>query len=217
MGCVPNKTETERNHRLRVVLDDQERERSDLASRLHDDLAQSLAGVVFGLSALERCASEADAPRLAGLRSEIESALDACTSLAVTLRPPVLDHIGLAPALETIAHRAGAERVTMDPRIAASGLDPLLQTEIYRIAEEGLRAVGPGCSLIVALDLSAQALSLSVRPLRGDPHVSELGPLRARVELMGGTVMAGSHVLAMRIPLRVRGLRTPRLFRNDDA
>jgi hypothetical protein len=209
MGCVLSKTKTERNRRLRLVLDDQERERSDLASRLHDELAQSLAGVALELSALERRASEADAPRLAGLRGEIESALVACTSLAVGLRPPVLDHIGLAPAVETIAHRAGAELVRVGPQAAARELDPVLATEIYRIVEEALRAVGPGCNLVMSLDVWARVLSLSVRPLRGDPHIGELGRLHARVELMGGTVTAGSLVLAVRIPLRVAGAAPP--------
>ena len=217
MACVLSETKTERNRRLRLVLDDQERERSDLASRLHNELAQSLAGVLLELSALERRAAAADAPRLARLRAEIESALDACTSLAVGLRPPVLDHIGLAPAVETIARRAGAERVSVGPQAAACGLDPVLATETYRIAEEALRAAGPGCTLVVSLDVPARVLSLSVRPLRGDAQIGELGRLHARVELMGGTVTAGSRVLAVRIPLRVAGLRPPRLFRNDEA
>jgi hypothetical protein len=111
--------------------------------------------------------------------------------------------------VETIAKRGGAEHVTVGPQAAASGLDPILATEIYRIAEEALRAVGPGCSLVVSLDASAHMLSLSVRPLRGDAHIGELGRLHARVELMGGTVTAGSRVLAARIPLRVAGPPAP--------
>jgi signal transduction histidine kinase len=193
--------QTKSNRHLRLVLDEHERERSDLAHRLHDQLAQSLAAVVLGLKGLERDAPAAEAARLAALREQLADALDLCTELAVRLRPAVLDELGLAPALESLAQRAGVNRVTVDPPLAAARLEPELETEVYRTVEEALAAMPAGCTVAVRLDAGSGALLLSIH---ADDHASEIGDLariKPRMELSGGTLRMHPHGFRLRIPI----------------
>jgi signal transduction histidine kinase len=193
--------QTKSNRDLRLVLDEQERERSDLAHRLHDQLAQSLAAVVLGLDGLERDAPAAEAARLAALREQLADALALCTELAVRLRPTVLDELGLAPALESLAQRAGVSRVAVDPALAAARLEPDLETEVYRTVEEALAAMPAGCTVAVRLDAGSGALLLSIH---ADDHASEIGDLariKPRMELSGGTLRMHPHGFTLRIPI----------------
>jgi len=193
--------QTKSNRHLRLVLDEHERERSDLAHRLHDQLAQSLAAVVLGLGGLERDAPAAEAARLAALREQLADALALCTELAVRLRPAVLDELGLAPALESLAQRAEVNRVAVDPGLAAARLEPDLETEVYRTVEEALAAMPAGCTLTVRLDAGGPALLLSVHT---DDHASEIGDLariEPRMELSGGTLRMHPHGFTLRIPI----------------
>jgi signal transduction histidine kinase len=192
---------TQPNRHLRLVLAEQERERSDLAHQLHDQLAQSLGAVLLGLDRLASRAHPSEAARIAALRAQLADALSLCTELAADLRPAVLDQLGLAPALETLARRQSAERASVDPALAAARLDPELETEVYRTVEEALRALGPSCDLTVTLDAAGDAASVSVRPSGGSREITDLAPIDARMEPPGGSLRVGAHELTVRIPL----------------
>ena len=208
---------TEPTRGLRLLLDEQERERSDLAHRLHDGLAQSLAVVLFELDALVQSASGDEDSRLAGLREQLSAALRLCTELAVGLRPPVLDQLGLAPALESLAERLGAKCVGLDSGLAAAGLGAHLETDVYRTVEEALGAAGPGSRLTISLDPIARELCVVVEALDVATPIGGLGRVQARVELVGGMLVAGGRELTIRIPVPVRTAARSRLSRNSDA
>ena len=183
------------------MLDEQERERSDLAHRLHDQLAQSLAAVLLGLRGLERHAPAAEAARLAALREQLGDALHLCTELSTCLRPAVLDELGLAPALVSLAERAGATRAGVGPALAAARLGRSLETEVYRAAEEALVAAGPGCGLSASLAAHGGELCVSLGPLPGKLPPGGLEALEARLELIGGSLAHSARGLTIRIPV----------------
>ena len=189
------------NRHLRLVLDAHERERSDLAHRLHDQLAQSLSAVLLGLEALERHAPAAEAARLAAIRQQVADALDLCTELAVRLRPAVLDELGLAPALESLAQRAGVNRVTVDPALAAARLEPNLETEVYRTVEEALAAMPAGCTVAVRLEAGGGALLLSIHANDDTSEIGDLARMEPRMELSGGALRVYPHGFTLRIPI----------------
>jgi two-component system, NarL family, sensor histidine kinase DevS len=192
---------TEPNRHLRLVLAEQERERSDLAHQLHDQLAQSLGAVLLGLDGLESRVHPSEAARIGALRAQLAEALSLCTELAADLRPAVLDQLGLPPALETLARRQRAEHVSVDPALAAARLEPELETEVYRTVEEALRALGAGCDLTLTLDAHGEAVLVSVRPSGDKREIDDLAQIDARMEPLGGTLQVGVHELTVRIPL----------------
>jgi signal transduction histidine kinase len=184
------------------MLDEHERERSELAHELHEHVAQALAAVLFGLDGLaRRDNSEEAASTIASLRGHVADTLEYCTNLAVELRPPLLDQLGLASALDSLGHRTGTAQVRVDPALSGSSLGPALRTDVYRVVEAALTAVSGKRRLVVSLDLAVREVNISVRPLDAETTVAELGTLEARLELLGGTITAGSGGLVVRIPI----------------
>jgi two-component system sensor histidine kinase UhpB len=186
--------------RLQLVVDEQERERAYVAHRLHDDMAQSLASVLLGLEALERRVPHAEGACVAWLRAELAEALRLCTEVAVSLRPPILDQLGLEPALRSLAGRADAKAPSIDPRLAGMEVGPQLETGIYRVVEEALGAAKPPRGLAVSLDAGGRELALTAT----GSAIGNIGRLEARVELLGGTLEPAVGAVGVRIPLRAR-------------
>lgn len=192
----------ERGSQLRELLVRQEAERSYVSRELHEEAAQVLAAVLIGLRGLER---KLDSPGHAAtwqeLRSDVESTLKSLRSLAVSLQPPVLA-LGLQSALEELGDAAvarGSSEVTIAVTNAET-LDPELKTMIYRIVEEALAAVGPARRLSVRTD-AGDRLIVDLQGTCDDVVDGQLAVLKARVELVDGTVIATARELHVVIPL----------------
>lgn len=209
---MADSVQTEPNRHLRLLLDEQERERRDLAHQLHDELAQSLGAVLLGLDGLEKRAPAADAPRLAALREQLEDALSLCTELAVGLRPAVLDDLGLGPALKSLAERTGADRLRVDPALSAARLEPDLETEVYRTAEDALGAMAAGCALTVSLDPAGHAVLLVIQANDDTSEIGDLARIEARTELIGGALDVGAHACTFQIPIPADSNGTASVF-----
>ena len=106
--------ETERRARqLRALAAElhhvEERERRALATELHDNLAQLLVATKMKLGFIGPFIGE-KAPReqMDEVLALLDRATDMVRSLTLNLSPPVLDELGLAPALELAGggHRA---------------------------------------------------------------------------------------------------------------
>ena len=119
----------------------------------------------------------------------------------MALRPPLLDQLGLALALERLAERSGVDRVHVDPALYRATLGPALQTEVYRSVDEALALATGWLSLTVSVKQGRPDLRISLHSLAGATPVSELAALEARLELIGGTLKPPGELL-MRIPDR---------------
>jgi glucose-6-phosphate-specific signal transduction histidine kinase len=197
----PNRSDPRPRQRLRLVLDEHERERIDLAHELHEQIAQTLAVVLLDLDGVRLDRSEDAASRIAIARGHVADTIEHCRALAVALRPPMLDQLGLMLALERLAERAGVDRVHVDPTLDGAALGPALQTEVYRSIDEALARATGRLSLAVTVDRAGPDLRISLHWLDGAAPVSELDGLEARLELIGGTVSAAGGELLMHIPL----------------
>ncbi|MDQ5895496.1 MAG: Oxygen sensor histidine kinase NreB [Actinomycetota bacterium] len=132
--------EAERRRSSNAALAAQEEERARVARDLHDQVNQSLTGVLLRL---EVTRSEAP-PELA---AEIEEtsllahqAMDELLTVARQLRPTALDDLGLRAAIAGLVKQldrpdlAASFRCEDDP----SGLDPDIQLVIYRVSQEAI-------------------------------------------------------------------------------
>lgn len=124
-------------HRL---MDAQENERFFLASALNDHIWQYIAGLKLSLDSLGRLPPESET-KLQEARRTVDELLATLRSLAPELRPPMLDDLGLLPALiwhlENYTVRTG---VLVDFRHHQLDLPiPLpVRMAAYRIIEESL-------------------------------------------------------------------------------
>jgi signal transduction histidine kinase len=194
----------DRGAQLRTVLDDQELERTQVAHELHEGAAQALAAVLFGLDVVERdVGSDRNSKRLADARSQVDATLASLRDLAVSLRPPLLDDIGVVPALERLAEDgklAGLERVDVELGAIGEQLTPDREAAIYRVVEEAVRVTAGQRAAQARYDERTCELEVAVRPSKKG-MVADASALRARVELLGGAVAAQGGLLTARIPL----------------
>ena len=180
----------------------QEDERRRLARELHDGLGQNLTALKHRLAQIGAELTPAQVEVRARLEAAIAlcaEALDDTRSLSRLLRPPILDDLGLAPALQwlgrSIEEASGlAVVVEIEPLPA---LDGEVQTLLFRVAQEALNNAAKHArahSVLLRLVARGRELQLQViddgagfeaeaAPGSGG---SGLGGMRERLRLYGG-------------------------------
>ena len=152
------------------LLEVQETERRRIARELHDDVGQLLTATKLTLQAVQRAKS----PRSArGLLREGLALLDQCMqqvrSLALELRPSLLDDLGLPAALrwylERQSQRAGFA-VRLDGDLPDTRLPADVETACYRVIQEAVTNVARHArarQVTVSLSLAGGALEAVVQ------------------------------------------------------
>ncbi|MCU1383562.1 MAG: hypothetical protein JWL71_2259 [Acidobacteria bacterium] len=123
-----------------------ESERANVARELHDELGQALTSLKIDLTRTLRdliplhLAPEM-VDRMQSMVGGIEVATETVRRLATALRPPALDHLGLAAAIElegaALARRTGL-RCRISGNLRAAGLTNEETTAVFRIVQEAL-------------------------------------------------------------------------------
>jgi two-component system sensor histidine kinase UhpB len=151
------------------VIRAQEQERQRIARELHDDTAQVLFAQLLRVTTLRSSANPEVSQTAAELEQMTVEALESVRRLALELRPPALDDLGLEAALEGLAQRY-ADQMGIPVDYQARGQRARLSEEIelvlYRVAQESLTNVVKHASadrVWIDLDRGADDLSLSVR------------------------------------------------------
>jgi signal transduction histidine kinase len=137
----------ERLRQLSVYLQTvREEERTRIAREVHDELGQALTGCKLDLSWIaNRLAREKDLKPLLektrALSGHIDSTIQMVRRIATELRPGILDHLGLAAALEWQANefqtRTGI-KCDVQATLSEPSLHPDLNTAFFRIFQETL-------------------------------------------------------------------------------
>lgn len=126
------------------VLEAQETERRRVAHELHDELGQALTAIKINLQASERFRGQSFKElNIENIRI-IEDAMQHVRSLALALRPSMLDDLGLLPALRWIADQTASRSgftVEVHHAIPADRLPPSVETACFRIVQEALTNV----------------------------------------------------------------------------
>lgn len=128
---------------VKGVIGAQEDERKRIARELHDSTSQSLTSLLVGLRTLsDSCDQPEITIRSVELRDIASRTLDEVHTLALQLRPSVLDDLGLAAAIERyVADCRSRHGLQID--LAMRGFDgerlpQEAETALYRIVQEAL-------------------------------------------------------------------------------
>jgi len=196
----------------------QEEERRSIARELHDEIGQAVSGIVLDVG---RAASLSESgplrAQLSAVSEAAERTVEAVRRIALSLRPSMLDDLGLVAALEWQAREVG-NRTGLDVAVCAedsAGEMPDAQrTCIYRVTQEALRNCvrHSGASAVrVGLERAAKSVTLQVedngRGFRA-ARTRGLGLLgmEERVSRLGGSMRVRSEpgrgtTLSVELPL----------------
>jgi two-component system sensor histidine kinase UhpB len=131
--------EAERRRAGSAALHAQEEERARVARDLHDEVNQSLTGLLLRLEAAREAAPPEMEGELAETKALANQAMTELLSLARQLRPTALDDLGLVAAIEGQVDRLGGEIATnLDVEGDFSDLGDDAQLVVYRVAQEAL-------------------------------------------------------------------------------
>ena len=117
-----------------------------LVRELHDDLGQALTAVRIDLGLVDRELPPESPSRLhvREAREQIATVMQSLRNLSQLLRPPVLDDLGLVPAMQWYTSRF-AERtgiaVTLETGSADTRLQRSVEIALYRVLQEALTNV----------------------------------------------------------------------------
>lgn len=131
----------QRQHYIEAVSDGQEAERGRLARELHDDTIQSLIAIGQSIDLARQLAEQQPvqaAQMLDRARDQVTVTVTNLRNLIGDLRPPVLDELGLVPALHTWAE--GLKGVVLEVQVqgATRRLDERLELALFRCAQEAI-------------------------------------------------------------------------------
>jgi two-component system sensor histidine kinase UhpB len=136
--------DAERRRTSSAALAAQEEERARVARDLHDEVNQSLTGLLLRLEALRSNAPPELARDLDETKSLANQAMQELLRLARQLRPTALDDLGLKAAVaglvEDLDKREGL-RASLGTDGSLSDLPADVQLVIYRVAQEALSNV----------------------------------------------------------------------------
>jgi signal transduction histidine kinase len=221
------KVESERKHLLDRTMRGVEEERTRIAAELHDGPIQRLTAVGYQLEEASMTRSAADPEYVNQLLSDAQRQLYAEISelrgLMATLRPPVLDELGLGLALadhlDTFERRTGIMCFLDSDR--ETRLEPEIETVLYRVAQEALINVAKhsrAYHVWVYLRTDDDRADMQIRDdgigfdptavsgLVGRGHFGLAG-MRERVEMAGGRYRllsspGGGTAIRVRLPRR---------------
>jgi len=129
----------------RRLVESQETERRHIARELHDEVGQTLTVAEMNLQAMMQSPGAAPLKgRLKESLQAVERVLEQVRDLSLSLRPSMLDDLGLEPALRWYTKRQAAlvglqSEFGTDPMEAR--LDPIIETACFRVAQEALTNV----------------------------------------------------------------------------
>lgn len=210
----------ERRRRTAAVLAAQESERARLARDLHDEVNQSLTGIMLRLSAIASDADEGTRAALGEVRDLTEQAMQELLRLSHDLRPTALDDLGLRAALLTrLRQLADDTDLLVEQEVSSElpDLSPEQQTVVFRVAQEALSNVVqhagartvclrlvPDGPAGVLLEVSDDGCGIGVPSAPADGRArAGLTGMRERAVLVGGRVEIASSSRGTRVELRL--------------
>jgi two-component system sensor histidine kinase UhpB len=210
--------EAERRRSSSAALRAQEEERARVARDLHDQVNQSLTGVLLRLEAARAAAPPELEAEINETSALAHQAMDELLAVARQLRPTALDDLGLEAAIAGQVEQLEGGDVGIDLKSTGelSDLDPDTQLVIYRVAQEAIgnaiRHSGAG-RIDVELERTPDEVTLEVRDDGTGFTFDEarsglgLGGMKERAMLAGGGLVTESRpgsgtTIRLTVPVR---------------
>jgi signal transduction histidine kinase len=205
------------------LIEHHEQQRRGIAQRLHDEAAQAMAGALLTVGLLERGVDqEMSRPQLEEVRKQVKGCIVDLRHIAGSLRPPALDEMGLAMALERFSDLEGERPVAISLDALPERLPADVETATYRAIEEMLEALQDAGSVSISLSASADAVqvvvyaqaALAAQAVGAGGQAGQLQvdliATQARVELIGGSLRTsatpdGGRRIVVEIPIAPDG------------
>ncbi|MFV1949629.1 MAG: HAMP domain-containing protein [Anaerolineales bacterium] len=164
IDIIRQEREQLRGQLLEGVIHAQEDERRRISRELHDSTSQSLTSLIIGLKNIaDYCENPEIYPQIEKLREETSKALNDVHTMALQLRPTVLDDLGLEAALlRLIEEWQDRLKVKADllVHIGKNRLPGDVETALYRMIQEALTNI--------ARHAEARSVSILVERRNGD-------------------------------------------------
>lgn len=202
-----------------AALAAQESERSRIAQELHDGVGQSLTAILLELGPLADQSPEPTASALLRIREATRESLDEVRTVARTLRPHVLEDLGLRSALAALTTDLFGTTGVHVRRSVATGLpelDAMVELVLFRVCQEALTNVarhsGAG-TVEISLSQRGDEVVLTVADdghgIRPGAEGTGIQGMRERAALVGGTFQVargkdGGTVVTLAVPLTFR-------------
>lgn len=208
------------------LVEAREEERRRIARELHDELGQRLTALKLELAAQQQ-ATQAQVPdeRLQAMMDMVDDTVAAVRRIAVDLRPPMLDDLGLHAAIEWLTHdfsRRSGIQVTLRLVDSPEPMPQNIATAVYRIVQEALTNMARharASQAVISIETKGRRLQLVVEDDgQGFPKDQPPPPrgsfgligMRERVHMLGGQITlknaaSGGARLVVRLPLKHSG------------
>jgi signal transduction histidine kinase len=207
-----------------------ETDKAALARILHDDLGALMVSALMDLVSVQQLQADMGDParqQLERVKESIKAAIDLKRRVIESLRPSILDNLGLFAALRWHLNRI-RENSNIDCAAHYPDIEPELEPDasiaLFRIAEEALAMTlkrGSVTSSELRVQVADGTLSMSVSDdgtpmIESDGHEvgasTALASMRHRLRALGGKVdirrnEAGGSVLTASMPLGARSGR----------
>jgi two-component system sensor histidine kinase UhpB len=199
-----DRLESERRDSARQALRVLEDERSQIARELHDEVGQTLTGVMLQVEGLAPKVPRELQPQLEELRETARSGTEDVRRIARQLRPEALEDLGLQSALAALATAFSEQaRVPVDRRLEpALSLSQEQELVVYRVAQEALTNVARHAHATrVELELAANGTQTTLT-VRDDgiglspgalPSSHGIRGMRERAMLLGAQLSINSQ------------------------
>jgi signal transduction histidine kinase len=189
------------------MVDNQEAEKQRIAAELHERVAQTLAAVKMtvenAVHAINR-GDETSLKQLEGMIPVLQTATQDIRSVAVGLRPPSLDELGLVATLRWLCRQFTEKNphIRMESRLdlEEARIPAPLKAIIYRVAEDTCAALAANrqvTRIAISLDADDERIVLTIRDdALSDDTVKEEFPyasVRQRTLLSGGKFLTLSN------------------------
>ncbi len=157
----------------RQLIATHEVERRAIGRELHDQIGQSLTGLKLLLEFALGLPPEEARPRLLQMLDVANDLLARTSRLSLDLRPPMLDDMGLLPALLWLTQSI-SDQTALQIDFAHSGVHnqrfaPTIETAIYRLAQEALTNISRHAATQQA------SMRLSATPTSLDLAIQDMG------------------------------------------
>jgi signal transduction histidine kinase len=194
-----------RKELFRKAINAQEDERKRIARELHDDTSQALTALIFAaeegleindLGEIKSC--------LERIHTLTRKTLDGVHELIFDLRPSMLDHLGLMPAIRWFAEsrlEPQGVRVNIDEKNNSCRLIPEAEIALFRVIQEAITNISRHAgarNVQICCDLTSDQAQIKISDdgIGFDPSCVTLAPetghglglmgMSERLELVGG-------------------------------